>query len=136
MQASSKSFLGRARGLGASRSGVTHWWSQRVTAMALFPLVVYAVFGFVSVAGSDAATARAWLAQPVNTIAMLLLLLVGFYHAGLGLQTVIEDYVAHETKRILVLAVVQISIWLLATAGVYSVLNIAITTNLNNLGGG
>ncbi|MCG8622365.1 MAG: succinate dehydrogenase, hydrophobic membrane anchor protein [Proteobacteria bacterium] len=125
---STKSFLGRARGLGASRSGVSHWWSQRITAIALLPLVAYAVFGFVSVADSDQAIARAWLAQPINTIAMLLLLLVGFYHASLGLQTIIEDYIANETRRILILALVQISIWLAATAGVYSVLNIALTT--------
>lgn len=126
-----KSSLARARGLGASRSGVGHWWNQRMTALALIPLVTYAVFGFVGIAGAEEAAARAWLASPINTIAILLLLLVGFYHASLGLRVIIEDYVAGETKRLLMLAVMHIGIWLLATAGIYCVLNIAITTHIS-----
>ena len=38
-----RSPLGRARGLGTAKEGLHHWWSQRVTAVALIPLSIWFV---------------------------------------------------------------------------------------------
>ena len=79
MASSMQSPLGKARGLGSARSGVSHWWLQRLTAMGMIPLVLYSVGGLVENAGADYETARQWLAQPFNATSLLLLLGVGFF---------------------------------------------------------
>jgi succinate dehydrogenase / fumarate reductase membrane anchor subunit len=64
-----RSPLGRARGLGSSRSGVSHWWVQRLTAMGMLPLVLYCLISFILIADADLDTARAWIGQPFNSVA-------------------------------------------------------------------
>ena len=123
---SMRSLLGRAKGHGAARSGVTHWWMQRLTALGLIPLVVYCLIGFLVLADAELATARNWLAAPFNAVMMLLLLAVGFYHGALGLQVVIEDYVPHETRRILLLAVMKMLMTAGAVLALFSVLQVAL----------
>lgn len=85
--------LATARGLGAAKDGVHHWWVQRVTAVALALLSPWFVYMLVSLVGADYPTVRLTLAQPIT--ASLLAIYVGalFWHAQLGLQVVIEDYI-------------------------------------------
>jgi succinate dehydrogenase / fumarate reductase membrane anchor subunit len=71
--------LGRVRGLGSARSGVHHWWMQRVTAMGMIPLVLYLLVAFVLSAGSDYTMAREWIASPFNATALLLVFATGFF---------------------------------------------------------
>ena len=56
-----RSPLGRAIGLGSAKEGVTHWWRQRVSALALVPLTVWFVIGVIGIAGADHATFVAWV---------------------------------------------------------------------------
>lgn len=113
-----RSELGRVRGLGSAKEGVQHWWHQRLTALALIPLLVWLVAGLVAHAGIDRAGATQWLGSPVTFGLMLLVLGAGFWHALLGLQVVVEDYVHHEAvKLILVIGLRFLCIGLaLATA--------------------
>ena len=120
-----RTHLARARGLGSARSGVSHWWMQRVTAIGLVPLVLYLLFSVALNAGADFHEARSWLARPVNATAMLLALGIGFLHASLGLQVVIEDYVSGERTRLLLLALVKLGLLALAALAAFSVLSIA-----------
>lgn len=125
MAPSMQSSLGKARGLGSARSGVSHWWLQRVTAMGMIPLVIYMIAGFVLNAGSDYADARAWLMHPLNASATLLLLGAGFFHASLGLQVIVEDYISKEKTRLLSLVAIKLMTTALATLSIFSVLSIA-----------
>ena len=120
-----RSLLGRAKGHGAARSGVGHWWMQRLTALGLIPLVVYCLVSFLTLADAELHTARAWLAAPFHAVMMLLLVAVGFYHGALGLQVVIEDYIAHETRRILLLAAMKMLMTAAAALALFSVLRVA-----------
>lgn len=88
-----RSPLGRARGLGSAREGVAHYWQQRLTAVALVPLVVWFVISLIGLAGADYAHFRAWIGRPGNTALLLVLVACAFHHAQLGVQVVIEDYV-------------------------------------------
>src|SRR6185503_10251151 len=88
-----KSELARARGLGSAKEGVQHWWMQRLTALALIPLGLWLVASLVCNAGADHAAIVRWLGSPVTLGALGLTLLAAFYHAVLGLQVVIEDYI-------------------------------------------
>lgn len=89
----------QVRGLGASKSGTGHYIRQRVSALALLVLVPWFVItGLIAMKGgySDAAS---WLASPVNAIFVILTLGAAFYHMRLGMQTVIEDYIAKVSTR-------------------------------------
>jgi succinate dehydrogenase / fumarate reductase membrane anchor subunit len=85
--------LARARGHGSARDGVHHWFAQRASAALLILLAAWLLYAVIALAGADFATTRAFLAQPFNAALMVLLLISLFYHAMLGLQVVIEDYV-------------------------------------------
>lgn len=117
--------LARARGTGSAKEGVHHWWTQRVTALALLPLVLWFVVSLVSVAGAGHAEFVAWAGSPLNTALLILLLISVFYHAMLGLQVVIEDYVHAEGLKHAALLTVNFGLILLAAIAILSVLRLA-----------
>jgi succinate dehydrogenase / fumarate reductase membrane anchor subunit len=117
-----RSPLGRVRGLGSAKEGVNHWWAQRLTALALIPLTVWFVISLLTVLGGDYAVVRAWVGSPVVAGLLILLIAATFYHAYLGLQVVIEDYVHSEAWKLFALLSVRGASWLLAILGVVSVL--------------
>jgi succinate dehydrogenase / fumarate reductase membrane anchor subunit len=105
----------------SSREGVSHWWMQRLTAMALIPLVIYFIIGLLMNIKADHAAAVLWLSSPVNTAVTVLLFGVGFYHANLGVQVIVEDYVSNQTYRRIILAVVKLKMIALALLSIFSV---------------
>ena len=88
-----RSQLGRVRGLGSAKSGVEHWWIERLTAIALVPLTIWFVISVLTLLGADQPVVVAWAARPVNTVLLLALVIMTFHHMQLGLQVVIDDYV-------------------------------------------
>jgi succinate dehydrogenase / fumarate reductase membrane anchor subunit len=120
-----RSQLGRAQGLGAAKSGLGHWWAQRVTAVALLPLSLYFVVSVLMLAGADRAQMAAFMGEPWNTVLYLCLIAALFYHLALGVQVVIEDYVSNEAKRMGSIMVVKGAIIVCALACAVSVLKLA-----------
>ncbi len=121
---SMRSALGRVRGLGSAKSGTGHWWSQRVTAIALLPLTLWFVFALASHSGASHGEIVAWIGQPFNAVLLISVVGVTFYHAYLGLQIVIEDYVHGEVAKLTLLLLVKGASLLLALTGILSVLTI------------
>ena len=120
-----RSQLGRVRGLGAAKSGTGHWWAERLTSVALVPLTIWFVIAVLGHLDASQAQMAAWLAQPVNTVLMLCLVVATFHHLQLGLQVVIEDYIHDEPVRVAsLLAVKGVSV-LLALACIVAVLKLA-----------
>ena len=95
--------LSRARGLGSAKEGVHHWWLQRVTAIALIPLVVWFAISLVMLSGADYAVARAWIGSPLVMVLLTLTIVVGLYHGQLGLQVVWEDYTEGALRVFMIL---------------------------------
>jgi succinate dehydrogenase / fumarate reductase membrane anchor subunit len=95
--------LARVRGLGSARTGEDHFWKQRVTAVANAILVCISIALLVNLLGADYATVKKALAKPAITILLLLLIMSGVYHMRLGMQTIIEDYVHSEGRKIALL---------------------------------
>lgn len=118
--------LSEARGLGSAKEGVGHWWNQRLTAIALVPLTLWFGFSVALLGTADYYTVVDWIAHPVNAVLLTLMLAVGFWHGALGIQVVIEDYVATEWKKITLLLLVQFAAAVLALAGIFAVLYIAL----------
>ena len=118
--------VGRARGLGSGKTGTGHFWWQRVTAVALVPLVAWFIGTLVSLAGADLATVYTVLARPFNAIAFALFAIAMFWHAKLGLQIVIEDYVHTRAYEIALQFLVTFLCGLGAIASLYAIARIAL----------
>ena len=119
--------LGRVRGLGAARSGVHHWWQQRVTAVANIALMLWFVISLVRLPLLDHGAVVAWLRQPVAAIPMLLLIASVFYHLPLGVQVMIEDYLHREGTKLVALLALNFYALAGAAAAAFAVLKIALT---------
>ena len=120
-----RSPLRRARGLGAAKQGIEHWWVQRVTAAALVPLMLWLSIVLIGGVGRSYTTAVTWLRAPLTTVLMVLLLIALFYHTALGLQVVIEDYVHSDRAKIPMLVLVRLVCFAFAVAGIVAILRIA-----------
>ena len=116
--------LAKVRGLGSAKSGVHHWWHQRLTAIALVPLVLSAIYMVFRIAGSDYNQAISLLQNPFYAAILLLLIITGFWHCMLGIQVVIEDYVGSEWGRITSILIVKAILILLATLSALSLFKI------------
>jgi succinate dehydrogenase membrane anchor subunit len=95
--------LGRIRGLGSAKEGTEHFWKQRLTAVSNLVLVCIVMVLVVKLAGGDYATVKRTLAKPQNAILLLLLILSGIIHMRLGMQSIIEDYVHSEGRKVIAL---------------------------------
>jgi succinate dehydrogenase / fumarate reductase membrane anchor subunit len=118
--------LKNALGLGSARQGAHHFVVQRVTAFALVPLGGWFVWTVLSLLHLDYAGARALVAQPYNAVLMLAFVVAVFWHAQLGLQVVIEDYVHARGSQLAMQLLVKFLCFLGAAASVLAVLKIAL----------
>lgn len=116
-----------ARGLGSSQSGVAHWLTQRVTAVALIVLGIWFVLMVLSLLHADYHAARETVARPWNATLLIAFILTMFWHAVLGLQVVIEDYVHVRWKEVALMLLIKFLAVLGALASVLAVLRIALT---------
>jgi len=120
-----RSPLGRAIGLGSAKEGVEHWWAQRVSAVALIALGLWFAAALIAISGADRGVVLQWLHAPLPAILAILLLIALFWHAALGMQVVIEDYVTGEWLKISSLVLLRLICVSLAVAGIFAVLRIA-----------
>ena len=116
--------LAKVRGLGSAKSGVYHWWHQRLTAIAMVPLVLSAIYLVFRIAGSNYNQAILLLQNPFYAAILLLLIITGFWHCMLGIQVVLEDYVGSEWGRITSIMIVKAILILLATLSALSLFKI------------
>ena len=113
-----------ARRLGASGSGVHHWWLQRVTAIALVPLSIWFLFFLGAMVHASYPMVLAAIAQPVRAMLLIVLSVGLFWHGALGLQVIIEDYVHTRWLEVTLQIALRFGAWLGALACVLAVLAI------------
>ncbi|HEX5952753.1 MAG TPA: succinate dehydrogenase, hydrophobic membrane anchor protein [Rhodanobacteraceae bacterium] len=116
-----------ARRLGSSKSGVHHWWLQRVTAVALVPLSIWFLFLMGGALHADYPTVLAVIAQPVHAIFLIVFVVCLFWHGALGLQVIIEDYVHTRWLETTLQIALRFGALLGALAGVMAVLAVWLT---------
>ncbi len=122
-----KTPLAGARGLGSAKSGSGHWWLQRVTAVALVPLSFWFFALMELVFKADFAEMTAWLSAPFNAACIIAWILAVFYHAALGVQVVIEDYVSGEWQKIVSVWAANLLFFFLGLMALVAVLRIITT---------
>ncbi len=118
--------LGRVRGLGSAKSGVHHWWVQRVTSISLLPLTLWFIFAVASLAGAPYGEVVAWIARPWNAVLLLVMIGIAFQHTASGVQVIIEDYANQEWVKLSSILAVKAICVLLALASALAVLRIAV----------
>jgi succinate dehydrogenase / fumarate reductase membrane anchor subunit len=119
-----RSPLGRVLGLGAG-GGAHHWWLQRLSSLALLPLTAWFVVALLTLPDLGWASVHAWLARPLSTVLLLLLVPAAVHHSWLGVAVVVEDYVHGPRLKALTLLALQLAHALLAVSALYAVLSIA-----------
>ena len=119
-----RSPLGRVLGLGSAKEGVHHWWMQRLTSVALIPLMVWFVISVLALPSYDYPTVHAWASQSWTALLLLLFVALATWHSKLGVQVIIEDYV-HGATKTLSLIISTFAHTLVAAAAIFAVLKVA-----------
>ncbi len=120
-----RSPMKKAKGLGSSHHGADHWMMQRLTAIALIPLMLWLMSYGIDVMNQPFETAKAIVATPYVSIVLILLMVAMLYHAMLGLQVVIEDYVSCSCGRPFLIILTKLGLFTLGVISVYSILKIS-----------
>ena len=93
--------LAVARNHGSAHDGVHHWWMQRLTALALVPLLLWLIFSLPTLVTLEYEAARTWLSSPFNAFMAVLLTWIVALHARLGVQVILEDYVGTRWQEVI-----------------------------------
>ena len=118
--------IGRVRGLGSAKSGVQHWWHQRVTAAGNLLLIIWFLVSLLRLPQLDYKTVTGWLHSPLASVPLMLLVVSVFWHFRLGLQVFIEDYVHQEGSKLA--AILALNLYTIAGAvlAIFSILKVAL----------
>jgi succinate dehydrogenase / fumarate reductase, membrane anchor subunit len=93
---SRRSDLAHGRGMGAAGEGTSHWYWERLTALAMVPLTLWLLWALLTGVGADHSAFRAWVAMPGNMALLILASVFFFWHSWIAIGVVISDYVHHE----------------------------------------
>lgn len=119
--------LSRARGHGAAHEGAGHWIAQRATAVALVPLTIFFLAACIALVGSDYETARAYVAQPLISVGLILFVFAAIWHLKIGLGEVVADYIGKESTKIFLMLTINFLAYGLGLACVLSVVRLYVT---------
>ena len=108
----------------STKTGAHHWLIQRVTAVALIPLVIWIAFSFIQISEDPQEYLPVFFAYPLNAIAGILFISVSLYHGSLGMRVIIEDYVPNKTKMHFYIILVHFISIVTAVAGVVAILRL------------
>jgi succinate dehydrogenase / fumarate reductase membrane anchor subunit len=114
--------------LGSAKDGTEHWWSQRVSAVALIPLTLWFLFSLLALPALDYLTVRTWLSFPMSGFLAILLVAVLTYHSYLGTTVIVEDYVPDPGTKLLWLLLLRFLYVLVGGAAIFAVLRVALAS--------
>ncbi|MDJ0641640.1 MAG: succinate dehydrogenase, hydrophobic membrane anchor protein [Erythrobacter sp.] len=114
--------IGKVRGLGSAQDGAHHWLVQRFTAIGNLVLMSWLLVSFIGLGDLSHSTVSAWIAKPIPATAMILLVVSLFWHARLGLQVLIEDYIHDGGSKFALLAALNLAV---IGGGAFSIFSVA-----------
>lgn len=118
--------IGRVRGLGSAHSGAHHWLIIRYTALGSLLLTVWFGVSLLLMPSFDYVTVREWLAQPVPATALALFVLTNIWHARLGIQVALEDYVHEDANKFASMAALNLITFAAGAFGLFCVVRLAL----------
>lgn len=116
--------LKKVKGLGSAKEGTHHWLMQRVTGLALVPMIIWLACSIISLVGSDYVHVKMWVQSPLNSIIMFLIIPTVFYHSALGIKVVIEDYVHKEFTKIITIMLLNFLFIAITVSTLFAILYI------------
>ena len=119
----------RVRGLGAARSGTSHFWLQRVTSVAGIPLTIALIVIVMALMGRGPAAVAQILGSPIVATIMLLFILNTAYHMWIGMQEIILDYVHEDTLKMLSLMANTFFVVVVTLASAFAILKLSFGVN-------
>ena len=117
--------LARVRNLGASHSGTSDFWRQRLTAVAMTLLIVPVIVVVLMLIGSNQAGAKQIFSSLPIAIIMLLFIVASTWHMKIGMQVVIEDYVHNEKIKLASVMANNFFCIAVALASIYAILKMS-----------
>ena len=117
--------LGKVRGLGSAHEGAHHWLVQRFTAIGNLVLSIWLIASIIGLPDLSHSTVSGWLSKPVSATAMILLVISTFWHARLGLQVLIEDYLHNSGTKFAALAALNLAVIGGGAFAIFSVASLA-----------
>ena len=121
-----RSPLSIAKGMGSAKEGTHHFWMQRVTAVALVPLILWFCLSLAMMPEATYAEVVAWMKSPFNAVMLILSIFASFWHLAMGLQVIQEDYISDNNIRMVSILVMKLLCFFFAALGVFSVIKIAV----------
>ncbi len=122
-----RSQLGQVRGLGSAKAGADHWWTERLTSIALIPMTLWFIYSALHLAGMPRAAVAHWAGNPINATILVAMLLTVFRHMQLALQVVVDDYIHKAPVHLTLSLLIKAATALLALMGVIATLRLAFT---------
>jgi len=116
--------LAKVRGLGSAKHGTQHFWYQRLTAVVLVPLTFWIMTSILMMTSMDYETVSTWMTSPINALLMLIFIGALFFHAQLGVQVVIEDYIDVEWQKISCIILIKFLAVLACLASILAVVKV------------
>ena len=117
--------IGRVRGLGSAHSGAAHWIQERISGLASLIVSLYLLFSLLMLPALNYQTVKAWISHPLPATAMILFVVVNFWHARAGLRVVIEDY-QHDSSKLFYLVALDFAAIAGGAFGVLSIVRLAL----------
>jgi succinate dehydrogenase / fumarate reductase, membrane anchor subunit len=118
--------IGRVRGLGSARTGGHHWLMERFSGIASLLTSIYLIVALLLLPDYGYATVRDWLARPIPATALLLFVLANFWHARMGVQVVIEDYVHEPANKVAAMVVLNLLAFAGAAFAIFFIVRVAL----------
>lgn len=118
--------IGRVRGLGSAHSGAHHWLVQRFTAVGNVILTTWFVVSLLLLPNYSYITVHDWITKPVPATALGLMIVCVFWHARLGMQVMLEDYIHEAGSKFAVIAILNLLTFAGAAFGLLCVIRLAL----------
>lgn len=117
--------LNKVRLYGSARSGTTHFWHQRLTAIANIPLTIFLLWLIIPLSGASHEHVLATLSHPAIAFGLIAVIISFAWHMRLGMQVVIEDYVHSDGRKLLLVVANNLFCSMIALMSIFAILKIS-----------
>lgn len=108
----------------STKTGAHHWLMQRVSAVALIPLVIWFTLSFIQIAEDPQGYLPVFFAYPLNAVMGILMISAALFHGALGMRVIIEDYVSNRTKMYFYIMLINFISIATAIAAILSIIRL------------
>ena len=110
----------------SEREGAGEWKAERLSSLVLIPLALWGLWSAWTLSGAGYDGALGWFRSPVNATVLAATLLISVWHMNMGLKVIVDDYIHKPSSRTALLVLIGALCLLLAAAGVFFIVRLAL----------